>query len=194
MYFNILVKHSLGHPVTYLNRIYTLQHPRTAILNLYYTEHTHFKGHNSSNCVHHYHRVSTFVNQYVHNFNLSKITHLNTTFCDWFQPTRMGQRGWWVGFPHSSATMQISLSSVKARLLSETDSFHALWNDKLLKSFNIFYVSKGVLFIKKNKFSCFTAFWGYLIFHSWYFVYSCKNRRFTLKMDSSVHYWSIGPN
>ena len=68
----------------------------------------------------------------------------------------------------------VSVPSKLHRLLSETDSFHALWNDKLLKSFNIFYVSKGVLFIKKNKFSCFTAFWGYLMFHSWYFVRSCN--------------------
>jgi hypothetical protein len=51
---------------------------------------------------------------------------------------------WPISFPHSPATVQITLSSVKPCLsFIEMDCFHALWNDTVLQFFSVYYASKN---------------------------------------------------
>jgi hypothetical protein len=59
--------------------------------------------------------------------------------------------GWQIT-PHSSAIAQIILSLAKLCLsLSVIDCFTVLWNETLLQSCNVFYVSKKCLYFSQNK-------------------------------------------
>jgi hypothetical protein len=61
--------------------------------------------------------------------------------------------------PHSPATAQITLSSVKLCLsLSEVYCFHALWDEAVLQSFNVLYASEGYIYFIKSKHSLLLCF------------------------------------
>jgi hypothetical protein len=72
-------------------------------------------------------RISTFRDQHF------KI--IVSIFRDLFRRIGTKPRDWRVGFPHSSATAQITLSSVKPCIsLNENDYCRGLWNKTLLRS------------------------------------------------------------
>jgi hypothetical protein len=104
-------------------------------------------------------------------------------FRDWFRRTGMRSSGWQVGFHHSPAIVEITLSTVKLSL-SEADWFRALWSVTLLQSFNVFYASKTCLYFVKNKPSCLLAFWGFVFLLLVFHMLLGPNIRFILKMDS----------
>jgi hypothetical protein len=84
-----------------------------------------------------------------------------------FQQTGMRSHDMTVGFPHSPAFAQITLSSLKLYLsLRQVHCFCALGNDSILQLFNILYASRKCLYstLITNKFSCFLCLRGYFMF------------------------------
>ena len=117
--------------------------------------------------------------------------HFNTTvwsFREWFRRIGMRQRGWRVGFAHSSAIAQIIPSSEKHCLSwSEVDCFRALLNVIRLQLSNVTYPAKNIYIWLRMHFQAFYAFWAYFVFLLQVF---CKflesNSRFTVKVFSGV--------
>ena len=106
----------------------------------------------------------------VHSFDLL-LSVINTsvlTFHDCSWSIRMRPHGGQVGFLHSSAVMQITLSSVGFLHLSAVNAdhpqlshafplnvvshFHPSWNENVLQSFNLFFSSKKCLYSSKINF------------------------------------------
>ena len=76
-------------------------------------------------------------------------------------PSMTGTEQYGHGEPpsHSAVTAQISLSSVNLNLATcAVDCCHALQNETLLQSFDVFYVAKTNLYFIKNKLQCFLCF------------------------------------
>jgi len=90
-----------------------------------------------------YNKASTFV-----------IIHFNTVASF---PDGAKQYGRSEPPPHSAVTAQITLSSVNLNLATRgVDCCHALWNEMLPQSFDVFYVAKTNLYF--IKFQCFLCF------------------------------------
>jgi hypothetical protein len=109
------------------------------------------------------------------------------TFKSW------GQRGWQGSCPHSSAIVQITLSSVSICLsLSEVDCCHALCNGTCLQICNVFYASKKVFVLKLSYFLHFCGYFMFLLllFH----MFLQPNCHFALKIDSNSCDGCTSPN
>jgi hypothetical protein len=86
--------------------------------------------------------------------------------CDQFQRIEMRPRGWQIGFPHSPAFTQITLSSFKLFLsLSVTDYSHALWNAALLQSFTLLCYQKVFIFLLKMDICAYFALFVLMTIH-----------------------------
>ena len=125
---------------------------RHCLLPLCHSLYPQGKGRQSSILDVHAHRCSTVWSVMFANFNV-----IISTICEWFQQTGMRPPGWWVGFPHSPAIAQTTVSSVRLCLaLSEVECVCALWNKTPLQWFIVFYASKNCILLKTNlMFVCF---------------------------------------
>lgn len=89
------------------------------------------------------------------------------TFHDRFQCIRMRSCSWQVGFPpHSSATVQITLSSDTPHLSwSWVDCFHISWNEPSLQPFHVVYATTKFWNFIRTELSSFYTFWGSFTFY-----------------------------
>jgi hypothetical protein len=80
-------------------------------------------------------------------------------FHKWVQRITRRQCGWQVWLPHSSAIMQITVSSVKPCLsLNGVDCICFLWNETLFPSSYVFYASENIYILLKIDSERFDAF------------------------------------
>jgi hypothetical protein len=116
------------------------------------------------------------------------------TFCE--QRTR--PRGsWQVGFLHSHAIMQITLSSVNLWTWNKVDCSGALSNNTLLQSHlhhfrqspNVFHTSKNVCTLVKNNFRLFVLSEDISYFYIWLFLSSWNKQTFYIESGLHCLWW-----